>query len=211
MSSDIFQCIYYHTSNWWWGFIHPVPVILHILPANEGDTVGYIHLTYGKIIHQAAVIAYFDSAGQEVVVIPCPNFEAFLANYLLCMRNVSFLSNLPDYILESGRRILEKNEHSSSDVRPDLSWLPKSPSSSATSPSSQSLLSQRPTNLPSSQANVTMRPPRAQFCPPNPDGIETPAAPLSFAMGGNSTVGNFSPLTMSDMLLVRSIQGGSTP
>lgn len=45
------------------GSIHPVPVILRILPANEGDTVGYIHLAYGEIIHQAAVIAYFDSTG----------------------------------------------------------------------------------------------------------------------------------------------------
>ena len=43
------------------GFTRSVPVILCILPANEGKTVGYIHLAYGKIIHQAAVIAYFDS------------------------------------------------------------------------------------------------------------------------------------------------------
>jgi hypothetical protein len=123
------------------GSTHPVSVILCILPANKGATVGYIHLAYGEIIHQAAVIAYFDSAGQEVVVIPCPNFEAFLAIHLLCTRNVSFLSDLLDYILESGCRILEANEFSSSDVCPDLSWLPKSPSPSATSPSSQSLLS----------------------------------------------------------------------
>ena len=43
------------------GSTRPVPVILCISPANEGKTVGYIHLAYGKIIHQAAVIAYFDS------------------------------------------------------------------------------------------------------------------------------------------------------
>ena len=53
--------------------------------------------------------------------------------------------------------------------------------------------------------------PRAQFRPPNPDGIKAPAAPLSFAMGGNSSIGNFSPLTMSDMLSICSIQGGPTP
>ena len=54
-------------------------------------------------------------------------------------------------------------------------------------------------------------PPRAGCCHPNPDGIEAPAAPLSFAMGGISSAGNFSPLTMSDMMLIHSIQGGSTP
>ena len=112
-----------------------------------------IHLAYSEIIHQAAMIAYFDSAGQEVVVIPCPDFEAFLANHLLRTRNVSFLSDLLDYILESGRRILAANEHSSSDVHLDLSWIPGSPSRLATSPSSQSLLSQRPTNLFSSQCH----------------------------------------------------------
>ena len=102
-----------------------------------------------------------------MVVIPCLDFEAFLANYSLRTCNISFLSNLLDYILEPGRRILEKNEYSSSDIRPDLSWLPKSPSPSATSPSSQSLLSQRPTNSMSSQANVTTRP-ELSFVLPTP-------------------------------------------
>ena len=139
----------------------PVPVILCISPANEGGMFGYIHLAYGEIIPQAAVTAYFDSAGREVVVIPCPNFEAFLANHSLRTHNISFLSDLPNYILETGHWILEANEHSSSDVRPDLLWLPRLPSPLASSPSSQSLLSQRPPNFPSSQANVTTSPPRA--------------------------------------------------
>ena len=151
----------------------PVPVILCISPANDGGTVGYIHLAYGEIVHQAAVIAYFDSARQEVVVIPCPDFEAFLATHSLRMRNVSFLSNLPGYILESGRRILEENEHSSSEVRPDLSWLPRSPSPSAMPPSSQSLLSLRPPNLPSSHVNIMTRPPRAGCRPPDPGQCRT--------------------------------------
>ena len=118
------------------GSTRPVPVILCILPANEGGTVGYIHLAYGKIVHQATAIAYFDSVLREVVVIPCSDFEVFLANHLLRTRNVSFLSDLPDYILESGCRIVEANKHSSSDVRTDLSWLPRSPSPLATPPSS---------------------------------------------------------------------------
>jgi len=46
---------------------------------------------------------------------------------------------------------------------------------------------------------------------PDPNGIEAPNAPLSFAMGGRGSVGNFSPLTTSDVLSFRSIQGSSTP
>jgi hypothetical protein len=115
--------------------------------------------------------------------------------------------DLLDYILESGRRILVDNDHSSGNVRPDLSWLPTSPSPpSAPSTSSWSLLSLRPTNLPS-HANVTTR---ARFRP-DPDGIEALNAPLSFAMEGHGSVGNFSPLTTSDVLSFRSIQGSSTP
>ena len=186
---------------------HPVPVILRISPANAGDMAGYIHLSYNEIIHRSAVVAYFDSAGREVEVIPCPDFDAFLADHSLRTRNVSFLLDLPDYILESGRRILVDNDHSSGNVRPDLSWLPTSPSPpSAPSTSSWSLLSLRPTNLPS-HANVTTR---ARFRP-DPDGIEALNAPLSFAMEGHGSVGNFSPLTTSDVLSFRSIQGSSTP
>jgi len=116
------------------------------------------------------VAAYFDAAGREVKVIPCPDFDTFLAAHSLRTRNVSFLIDLPAYILESGRRILADNDYSSSNVPPDLSWGP------------------------------------------DPDGIKAPNAPLSsFAMGGSGSVGNFSPLTTSDMLSFRSIQGSSTP
>jgi hypothetical protein len=175
-------------------------------PFQFGDQ--HIHLAYNEIIHRSAVFAYFDSAGREFEVIPCPNFDAFLADHLLRTRNVSFLMDLPDYILKSGRRILADNDHSSGNVRPDLSWLPTSPSPpSAPSTSSRSLLSPRPTNSPSSHANVTAR---ARFRP-DPDGIEAPNAPLSFAIGGRGSVGNFSPLTTSDVLSFRSIQGSSTP
>ena len=126
---------------------HPVPVILRISPANAGDMAGYIHLAYNEIIHRSAVVAYFDSAGREVEVIPCPDFDAFFASHSLRTRNVSFLMDLLGYILESGCRILADNDHSIGDVRPDLSWLPTSLSPPlAPSRSSQSLLLPRPTN-----------------------------------------------------------------
>ena len=140
-----------------------------------------------------------------MLVIPGPDFEGFLTANLLCLRNVSFLCDLLDYILKLGRQILEDKAYSSSNGRPDLSWLPKSPL--VTSPS---LLSRGPTRTPSRHANVTTQTQRAQSLPhpmsfrPDPDGIEAPAAPLSFAMGGQRSV-NFSPLTMSDVLSMHSI------
>ena len=82
---------------------------------------GYIHLAYNKIIHQSALVSYFDNADRAVDVIPCPDFDAFLAGHFLRTQNVSFLMDLPEYILESGRRLLETIEDSSSNVRPDLS------------------------------------------------------------------------------------------
>ena len=120
-------------------------MIIRILPAQESNAFGFIHLATGEVFNQAALIAYFDSAGRDVLVIPCPDFDGFLAANLLSLCNVSFLCDLPDYILKLGRQILKDNTYSSSNGCPDLSWLPKSPL--VTSPS---LLSLGPT-----YANVT--------------------------------------------------------
>ena len=181
-----------------------VPVILRISPANDGDMAGYIHLDSNEIVHHSALVAYFTNAGRTIEVISCSNFDEFLADHSLLTRNVSFLMDLPEYILESGRRLLANKADSSSGDRPDLSWLPKSLSSVAPPPSSRTLLPQRSTNLPSSQGFVTSR-------RPDPVGIEAPIAPSSIAMGGSSSIGHFSPLTTSEVLPFRSFQGSSTP
>jgi hypothetical protein len=136
--------------------LRPGPVIFCISSANIDDMAGYIHLASNKIIHQSVLVAYFDKASRAVDVIPCPDFDAFLTGHLLRIQNVSFLMDLPEYILKSGRRLLETIDDSSSNVCPDLSWLPTSPSSVATFTSSQPLMSQRHIHLPSSQANVHM-------------------------------------------------------
>jgi hypothetical protein len=133
--------------------------------------------------------------------LPCPDFEGFLLANSLHTRNVTFITDLPDYILRMGRRILGNNA-SSSDGVPDLSWLPQSPSK--TSPS---LLSRGPNRSASCPPNVTMqahntsRPPSC----PNPDGLNVP---LFFSMGGSDKSGVFFPLTSSDF---RPIRGGSPP
>jgi hypothetical protein len=96
--------------------------------------------------------------------------------------------DLPEYILRLGCRILEDNAYSSYG-RPDLSWLPPSPS--VTLPS---LLSGGPTRSASRPANVMTqaRPPPLH---PDPDGV---TAPIFFSMGGLDKSGVFSPLTSSD-------------
>ena len=170
-------------------------------------------------------MAYFNNAGRAVDVISCPDFDAFLAKHSLRMQNVSFLMDLRESILKSGRRLLETIDDSGSNDRPDLSWLPMPTSPVATLASSQPLLSQRHIHLPSPPANVHM--PSLQVnvttrtrCRPDPDGFDAQdahlRAPLSFAMGGNISVGNFSPLTTSDgvtsnVVTFQSLQGSSTP
>ncbi len=205
--------------------LRPSPVILRISPANDGDIAGYIHLAPNEFMHRSALVAYFNKAGRAVDVIPCPDFDAFLAEHSLRMQNVSFLMDLPEFILESGRRLLKTIDESSNKVCPDLSWLPTSTSPVATFTSSQPLLSQRHIHLPSSPANVHMPNLQANLTTqtrhrPDPDGIDPQHAPryapLSFSMGGNISVGNFSPLTTSDVVTsdvgtFHSIQGSSTP
>ncbi len=127
----------------------PSPVILRISPAQGGVQYGYIHLSSGELCFQEAIQAYFDSAGRDVTTLPCPDFEGFLLMNSLRTCNISFLTDLPDYILCLGRQILEDNSYSS-DGRPDLSWLPRLPS--ATSPFLLSLGSTRSANR---SANVT--------------------------------------------------------
>ena len=53
----------------------PSPVILRVSPAQAREQFGYIHLTSGEHKHQETIRAYFDSAGREVITLPCPNFE----------------------------------------------------------------------------------------------------------------------------------------
>jgi hypothetical protein len=133
--------------------------------------------------------------------LPCPDFEGFLLANSLRTHNVSFIMDLPDYILRMGRQILGDNA-SSSDGVPDLSWLPRSPSETL-----PSLLSQGPNRSASRPPNVTMRAHNTSRPPscPNPDGLH---APLFFSIGGLDKSGVFSPLTSSDFCPIR---GGSPP
>ena len=105
----------------------PLPVIICVSPAHDGEPFGYIYLTPREHNHQETVRAYFDSAGREVTTLPCPVFEEFILANSLRTCNVSFLCDLPKYILRLGLWILKDTAYSS-DGRPGLSWLPCTPS-----------------------------------------------------------------------------------
>jgi hypothetical protein len=55
-----------------------------------------------------------------VSILPCQDFDEFLASNHLWVRQVSFATDLPNYIISMGRHIIEQNE-SSTEVAPDLS------------------------------------------------------------------------------------------
>jgi hypothetical protein len=112
------------------------PVMLCISPSEEGGARGFIYLSSQEISDQAAIIAYFNNAGREVYVLPCQDFDEFLAFNHLQVRQISFVTDLPNYIIPMGCRIIEEND-SSKEVAPNLSWLSSSPSISSRSGNSR--------------------------------------------------------------------------
>jgi hypothetical protein len=172
-------------------------VMLCISPAAGSATFGYIYLSNTKRCHEAAITAYFDSAGHEVDVLPCPDFEQFVADNNLLYRDLLFVSNIPRYIIPAGLRILEAQNYD--DSPPSLSSFGPSSRSPDTS---QAPSSQRSRSLLSRHA------PAVGPCP-DPDGFAShlfrhpfnPCAPVRHVrMGGQHGVpsgshGGVSPLT----------------
>ena len=78
-------------------------IILRISPAAGSATFGYVYMAETEIRHRDAIIAYFDSAGREVAVLPCPDFESFIAANSLMYRDVMFISDLPRYVIPAVR------------------------------------------------------------------------------------------------------------
>jgi hypothetical protein len=112
------------------------PVMLCISPSEEGGACGFIYLSSREISDQAAIIAYFNNAGRDVSVLPCQGFNEFLASNHLRVPQVSFVTDLPNYIIPMGRPVIEEN-YPSKEVAPNLSWLPSSPSISSRSGNSR--------------------------------------------------------------------------
>ncbi len=58
-------------------------IVLRISPAAGSATFGYILVAENERHQQDAITAYFDSAGREVTVLPCPYFANFLTEHSL--------------------------------------------------------------------------------------------------------------------------------
>ena len=81
--------------------------MLCISPAAGSAKFGYIYFSDTKWRHEEAITAYFNSTGRVVALLPCPDFEQFIADNNLLYRNLLFVSNLPWYIIPAGIRILK--------------------------------------------------------------------------------------------------------
>ena len=154
--------------------------------------------------HQDAITAYFDSAGREVTVFPCPNFDSFIADTSLMYRGMLFITNLPRYIIPAGIQILEANIYITS---PHFDWLPNPPNLLSFQPSSRSTYtsrnspSQRSRSLLSHQDSFVGRRPDPDRINSYPLHHSNPHAPVqNIHMGGNlashgGSCGGMSPLT----------------
>jgi hypothetical protein len=115
-------------------------------------------------------MAYFNTSGCDVVVLPCPDFDSFMQDHSLTNSDISFVSNLPSYIIPAGNNILKAARYGES---PNQDWLPAPPDflSNATS-SSPSLLSGGLGCHSSSHCpNDSRRYPNHGHCP-DPNGYE---------------------------------------
>jgi hypothetical protein len=143
--------------------------MLHISPAAGSAKFGYIYLSDTKRRHEEAITAYFDSAGRKVAILPCPDFEQFIADNNLLYRDLLFVSDLPRYVISAGIRILEAQKYNDS---PNYEWLPDPPSLSSFGPSSRSPDTSR---APSSQRSRSLlsRHTSAVGSHPDPDGFDS--------------------------------------
>jgi hypothetical protein len=105
-----------------------ISVMLCISPQLVGGGFRFIFLDTNKHLHQDSLLAYFNSTGGSIHVLPYPNFEEFLQSNFLHPRHISFLSNFTNLncMLSAGHCILRDNNYSG-DAQPNLSWLPTVP------------------------------------------------------------------------------------
>jgi hypothetical protein len=145
-----------------------------------------------ELRHQDAIIAYFDSAGRDVTVLQCPDFESFIADNNLMYGDVLFILDLPRYIIPEGIRILAANYNNES---PRHNWLPEPPDLSNFGPSSTSRSSHSQRSHPLLSRNkspVAVR--------PDPEGFDPQFAPVQHIHMGRrifvgGSHGGVSPLT----------------
>jgi hypothetical protein len=180
-------------------------IMLRISLAAGSATLGYIYLAETELHHEDTITAYFDSAGREVNVFPCPDFEIFIADNSLMYCDVMFITDLPWCIIPAGIRILEVNNYNAS---PQYNWLPEPPDLSSFQPSSHSTGTSKASSQHSHSHSLLSRQDSYVGLCPDPEGIDShpshhynPCAPVqTILMGGNpaghsGSHGGMSPLT----------------
>jgi hypothetical protein len=85
--------------------------MLRISPPAEWGQYSFIYLAAQELPDKAAIITYFENANREVSVLPCLDFDRFLTFNSLQTCQVSFVNDLPNYILSMGHQILEENAY----------------------------------------------------------------------------------------------------
>jgi hypothetical protein len=126
------------------GITLPAPttsVVLRISPATGSARFSYIYIKTNKLHRKDAIMAYFDSVGRMVTLLPCPDFNSFMMEHSLANRGISFIGDLPWYIIPAGNRILEAaryNELANHD------WLPAPLNLSSIGTNASPLLLSRP-------------------------------------------------------------------
>jgi hypothetical protein len=205
-------------------FLTQVPeVILCISPAAGFVRFGYIYLYENERHQEDAITAYFDSAGREVLAIPCPDFNAFMVTNHLSNHDIVFLMDLPRHVILAGIRILQANCYNNS---PNLDWMPAPPNTSSfgasrDSSSRRSLFSSQPllSSQTSSSSQIRARGDGggSRYCQPDPEGIGFNQAPrhssipdtvfMFFFMGGSITSqGGISSMTIHKLRKIGGIQ-----
>jgi hypothetical protein len=148
-------------------------IVLRISPAAGAAIFGYILILENERHQEKAISAYFENAGREVTILPCPNFAKFLVDHSLQERNVSLIIDLPRYIIPAGIFILQANKYS---ALHNQEWLPAPPDLS-----SFNALSQHSSHRSSlSSRGLLLRRNAHGNQRPDPDGVDSSLAHHSF-------------------------------
>jgi hypothetical protein len=147
-------------------------------------------------------MAYFERAMHDILVMPCPNFEAFMAENHLSNCDIVFVLDLPRHVILAGIKIPHTNWHNDS---PNLDWMPTPPNTSSFVSSRASSSCQ---SLHSSQFFFSLRATSHQegsgHCQPYPDGIRFNevlhhSVPSTVFMGGSvASQGGISSMTINE-------------
>jgi hypothetical protein len=99
-------------------------IFLRISLSAGSAIFGYILIAKNECHQEKAISAYFENAGREVTILPCPNFAKFLVDHSLQERNASLIIDLLHYIIPANIFILQANKYS---ALPNKEWLPAPP------------------------------------------------------------------------------------